>query len=307
MNPENWEKEFFKYLAVDRHYSIDTIKAYQTDINEFFEYLKQNYSQISYTEIDSVDIENFLGYLDDNNYSERSIARKISALRSFYKFLENNQIIKSDPFDLVKLKTHPQHLPEFLYDKEINELIESAKGNKPLEQRNQTLLEILYGTGMRVSEVANLTLKQIDFDMSVILVHGKGNKDRYVPFGSKARSALKRYLSDGRLKLMKNKSHDYVFVNNRGDKITSRGIEKILNNLVAKSGLNISIHPHMLRHSFATNMLNNGADLRTVQELLGHSSLSTTQIYTHMTMHHLQRDYRKYFPREYSKGKVDKK
>lgn len=165
--------------------------------------------------------------------------------------------------------------------------------------RNQALLEVLYGTGIRVSECANLTVDAVDFQASVLLVHGKGNKDRYVPFGSFAQDALKDYLENGRALLMTKyqKKHPYVFVNHHGEQITPTGIEYVLNQLIKKSSLNAEIHPHMLRHTFATHLLNNGADMRTVQELLGHANLSTTQIYAHVTKESLQKNYRTFHPR----------
>ncbi len=173
------------------------------------------------------------------------------------------------------------------------------EGDKPLDQRNRALLEVLYGAGLRVSECANLTFSVIDFDNSVMLIHGKGNKDRYVPLGSYAADALQEYRLDGRKKIMEHfgKDHDSVFINHRGEQITPTGIEYVLNQLIKKSSLNSTIHPHMLRHTFATHLLNNGADLRTVQELLGHANLSTTQIYTHVTKESLQKSYRSFHPR----------
>lgn len=181
----------------------------------------------------------------------------------------------------------------------MDALFAAIVGQEPLTQRNRAILELLYATGMRVSECAQLTIGQIDFGLRVILVHGKGNKDRYVPFGNHATKALQDYLDDGRVQLMakRQQEHDVVFVNHLGNPITSRGIEYALDQVVKKTSLTSGIHPHMIRHTFATHLLDHGADLRTVQELLGHSSLSTTQIYTHVTMAHLQKDYRQFFPR----------
>ncbi|ERJ43894.2 tyrosine recombinase XerC [Lactobacillus jensenii MD IIE-70(2)] len=163
------------------------------------------------------------------------------------------------------------------------------------------MFELFYATGMRVSEVSNLTLEQIDFDVQMILVHGKGNKDRYVPFGDYAKACLLRYLNEARRLFNPDDDNHYVFLDNRGHQLTSRGIEYIMRKVFQKGGLSANVHPHELRHTFATQMLNNGADLRSVQELLGHESLSTTQIYTHVTMERLQKDYEKFFPR--NKGK----
>lgn len=292
-------EEFLTYLTVDRNYSNETIKAYKEDIRIFIDFVKDQGNYKGLDDISNIEIDSYLEYMDDKDYSIDTVQRRISSLRSLYKYLQRNNYIKNDPFDLVQLKRKGRKLPRFFYQKEINILFQSVKGEDVLTQRNSVILELLYGTGMRVSELANLTLKQIDMSMNVILVHGKGNKDRYVPFGEFAKKALDKYLHDGRVQLVdksKEKS-DYLLINNKGAKITPRGIEYVLDQLIKKTSLTADIHPHMLRHTFATHMLDNGADMRTVQELLGHSSLSTTQIYTHVTMEHLQKDYRSFFPR----------
>ena len=194
----------------------------------------------------------------------------------------------------ISLRLGEKKLPQFFYEKEMRQVFDSLAGHDKLVVRNRAMFELFYATGMRLSEMASLKLDQIDFDLKIILVHGKGNKDRYVPFGKDAASALKEYCDESRLALLgKNEDLGYVFLNNRGQKLTGRGIEYIM-----------QVHPHMLRHSFATEMLNNGADLRSVQELLGHESLSTTQIYTHVTMKHLQADYQKFFPRKDKKDEA---
>ncbi|MGO1919633.1 MAG: tyrosine-type recombinase/integrase, partial [Alkalibacterium gilvum] len=178
-------------------------------------------------------------------------------------------------------------------------LFEATEGDKPLELRNQALLEMLYGTGIRVSECQGIRLDDIDFEMGMLFVRGKGRKERYIPFGHYASQALTRYIDNGRQLLMSKyeKNHDYLFVNHHGEQITQSGIQYVLNQLIKKSSLSQNISPHMLRHTFATHLLNNGADIRTVQELLGHKSLSSTQIYTHVTTEHLQKDYNAYHPR----------
>ncbi|GEO77748.1 tyrosine recombinase xerC [Companilactobacillus mindensis DSM 14500] len=291
--------KFVENLMVNHHYSKETKKSYLEDIDNFVSFLSKNGGFNGFTPIQRVDVETYLTYLDEQNYASETIARRISALRSFYNFLVKNNYRKSNPFDLVQLRHKGRKLPHFFYEKEMTQLFEAVKGDDPLTQRNSALLELLYATGMRVSECANLLLDQLDFSNGIVLIHGKGDKDRYVPFGSYARSALETYFDQGRKVLMtkNHQDHQYVFVNNRGRKLTSRGIEYILNQIIKKTSLTSDIHPHMIRHTFATHMLEHGADLRTVQELLGHASLSTTQIYTHVTMEHLQKDYKKYFPR----------
>jgi integrase/recombinase XerC len=298
MEAKNWSELFFRYLIVERGYSEKTKLAYEDDVKQFFEFLK-NSGDEHYLSVDHLDVRTYLSYLYDHKYSRNSISRKIASLRSFYQFLLKNEIIKENPFSYVHMKKKQLRLPRFFYEKEMEALFESAQGTKPLELRNQALLEILYGTGIRVSECANLTIEAVDFDAAVLFIHGKGNKDRYVPFGSFAADALKEYLEHGRAVLMQqfHKEHPYVFVNHHGEQITATGIEYVLNQLIKKSSLNTEIHPHMLRHTFATHLLNNGADMRTVQELLGHANLSTTQIYAHVTKESLQKNYRSFHPR----------
>ncbi|WP_334332515.1 tyrosine recombinase XerC [Companilactobacillus sp. HBUAS59544] len=299
MIEEDLINKFVDNLMVNHHYSKETKKSYLEDIDNFVSFLSKNGGFHGFTKINRVDVETYLTYLDEKNYAQETVARRISALRSFYNFLVRNKFIQQNPFDLIQLRHKGRKLPRFFYEKEMNQLFEAVRGDDPLSLRNSALLELLYATGMRVSECANLLLDQLDFDNNIVLIHGKGDKDRYVPFGSYAKAALKKYFDQGRPVLMKkfHQEHQYVFVNSRGKNVTSRGIEYILNQIIKKTSLTSDIHPHMIRHTFATHMLEHGADLRTVQELLGHSSLSTTQIYTHVTMEHLQNDYKKYFPR----------
>ena len=290
--------EFMEYLKVERHYTEDTQRAYREDLDDFTQCLKASGHFSTFEKVDRLDVETYLSDLADRKLARSSVARKMSSMRSFYRYLIRVGKATVNPFELVETKKSHNHLPSFFYEQEIQELFTTTAGDKPLDQRNDALLEVLYGTGIRVSECANLTLPQIDFDLEVMLIHGKGNKDRYVPFGGYAKRALQRYLKDGRVQLMKKADPtNVVFVNQRGKPITSRGIEYILDQLIKQTSLTADIHPHMLRHSFATHMLNHGADLRTVQELLGHASLSTTQIYTHMTTDHLKQDYMKFYPR----------
>lgn len=293
-------KLFYKYLSVERQYSNDTVKAYQEDIDHFKQFLTDNGGLKPWPKIDKLDAQVYLTYLNEQNYQRTTISRKISSLRSFFNFLNKNELANQNPFANISLKKHQEKLPRFFYEKEMDALFAAAKGDgKPLDVRNSAILEMLYATGMRVSECSNLTLGQVDLDVQMILVRGKGDKERYVPFGSYAKDALLHYLKECRTPIMNkyHQDHDYVFINHYGKQITSTGIEYVLNQVIKKSSLTTNIHPHMIRHTFATQLLNNGADLRSVQELLGHASLSTTQIYTHVTREHLQQDYQKFFPR----------
>jgi integrase/recombinase XerC len=283
---------------VERGYSEKTREAYEEDLTNFERFLTES-GEDDLLKINHLDVRVYLSYLTDERYSRNSISRKIASLRSFYQYLLKEEVIKENPFSYVHLKKKNLKLPRFFYENEMQVLFDSVKGEKPLDLRNQALLEVLYGSGIRLSECSNLKLAEIDFDSEVMLIHGKGNKERYAPLGSFAQDALQEYFEKGRKVLMDkyHKSHDYVFVNHHGEPITPTGIEYVLNQVIKKSSLDSSIHPHMLRHTFATHLLNNGADMRTVQELLGHANLSTTQIYAHVTKESLQKNYRSFHPR----------
>lgn len=289
---------FASYIINEKQYAQNTKTAYISDISEFASFLKES-GNPDFTAVKLLDARIYLAHLTDTQYSRSSISRKISSLSAFYQFLINNDIIVDNPFAHLNIKNDGLTLPKFFYSEEIAELFQAAEGEDPLDYRNLALLEILYGTGIRVGECAAITLDAIDFDLNILLVTGKGNKDRYVPFGHFASEAVRTYLEEGRKVLMSHyhEEHNYLFINSRGAHLTVGGIQYILKQLIKKTSLTSNITPHMLRHSFATHMLNNGADIRTVQELLGHSSLSTTQIYTHVTTESLQADYNKYFPR----------
>lgn len=298
MKKKQWLDRFSEYLLVERQYSDLTESAYQKDIQDFFDFLDKTGESDPF-QITYHDVRVYLSYLYDEKYSRATVSRKISSLRSFYQFLLTHEQLSENPFSYVQIKKYTNKLPRFFYEKEMAVLFDSVKGDNPLDKRNEALLELLYGTGMRVSECTNLTLKQLDFTTGVLLVLGKGNKERYIPFGSFAQDALEEYLYTARKDIMAkyHKEHEYVFINHYGDPITPTGVEYVLKKVLKKSSLTADIHPHMLRHTFATHLLNNGADMRTVQELLGHASLSSTQIYTHVTTENLQKNYRNFHPR----------
>ena len=287
------------YLQAERQYSDLTVKAYLTDIEAFTTFLAENGGFTTYRAVQTLDVRVYLNELYERQLARTTIARKISSLRMFFQFMLANQFVSDNPFENVALRKHQSHLPEFFYESELTTLFEVAYAeDEPLRQRNAALLEFLYATGARVAEIANLTIAQLDFAQRLVLIHGKGNKDRYVPFGHFAAQAMTQYLHELRPQLVaKQPPHDRVFVNHRGEPITAAGITYILNELMKKSALTGTIHPHMLRHTFATHLLNHGADMRTVQELLGHVNLSTTQMYTHVTRESLQKNYQSFFPR----------
>jgi len=289
---------FTEYLQIEKNYSEYTIVCYKRDIEEFFYFMEREVIK-GISEVTYSDVRLFLTELHTKNYSSRSIARKVSSLRSFYKFLVREKIVSENPFSLTTLPKKEQKIPKFLYPQELECLFLVNDLNTAIGQRNQALLELLYATGIRVSECCQIQINHIDFTLSTILVHGKGNKQRYVPFGSYASEALQRYIRDGReelLKRVKNTSK-YLFLNFRGNPLTSRGVRNILDDMVEKAALTQKISPHVLRHTFATHMLNEGADMRVVQELLGHSHLSSTQVYTHVTKDRLRQIYLDAHPR----------
>ncbi len=295
---EELVKEFMNYLTHERNYSDLTKEAYAEDIYHFLEFLKETGDE-DLKKVELSDARIYLSRLTDEQYSRSSISRKISSLRAFYQYLLSHQFISENPFSYLHLKKTGLRLPNFFYDEEIQKLFEAAAGTEPLDFRDNAILEILYGTGIRVSECQALKVEDVDLELGVLLVLGKGNRERYVPFGEYARIAIENYIENCRTPLMKKyqKDHEYLLISQYGDHISVSGIQYALNQLIKQTSLTSSIHPHKLRHSFATHLLDNGADMRTVQELLGHKSLSSTQIYTHVTKDHLLKDYSKFHPR----------
>jgi integrase/recombinase XerC len=290
-------KLFIEYLQIEKNYSQYTIEHYQHDISEFIMFMSEQ-AIASFSDVQYSDARLYLTKLFEKKLARKTIARRISSLRSLYKFLLREEMILDNPFSLISIPKIEKRLPEFFYEEELEQLFKSCETKTPMGQRNKALLEVLYATGIRVSECCQIRLKDLDFSLSTILVHGKGSRDRYVPFGQFAKEALIQYINDGRQQLIEKKQpHDRLFVNFRGGPLTDRGVRTILNSMIDKSSLNGKIHPHMLRHTFATHLLNKGADMRSVQELLGHAFLSSTQIYTHVTNDYLRKTYMKHHPR----------
>ncbi|NMD69499.1 tyrosine recombinase XerC [Bacillus sp. DNRA2] len=290
-------KLFIEYLQIEKNCSEYTIEHYQHDIRDFSMFMAEQAIE-GYEQVKYADVRLYLTKLYEKNLARKTVARRISCMRSFYRFLLREELIDENPFSLVSIPKIEKHLPSFFYDSELDELFKACDISTPLGQRNKALLELLYATGIRVSELCKITLKDLDMFVSTVLVNGKGKKQRYVPFGSFAHDALELYIQQGRHKIVMNKEdHGMLFVNFRGGPLTPRGVRKILNSIMDKSAISGKIHPHMLRHTFATHLLNNGADMRTVQELLGHSELSSTQIYTHVTKEFLKDTYMSHHPR----------
>jgi len=285
-------REYLDYLKYQKNYSDDTIESYRNDILGYLDYLKKECLKLE--TVDYEDVRFWLMYLNDSGNKSSTISRKISALRGFYKFLLNKKLISKNPFSLVSLPKKQRNLPRFFYYNELELLFEVPNLNTPLGQRNRLILEILYATGTRVSELINI--KVSDISGLEIRILGKGSKERIVRFGDYAEDVLELYLKEGYKKLNKTNS-EYLFLNNNGDKLTTRGVRYILDEIIKKTTLDKKISPHMLRHSFATHLLNEGCDILTVQELLGHESLTATSIYTHVTNERLKEVYFKCHPR----------
>lgn len=295
--------QFIEYLIVERNASPYTITFYKQDLVVFFQFLRRQ-GVDDMKEIDQQTVRVFLTELYARKLSRNSVSRTLSSLRTFYRFLERDYQLAYNPFVNIPLPKQDKRIPTFLYEKEMAELFDVSDLTTPLGQRDQALLEVLYGTGIRVSECQGLRLTNLDFSIGMLNVIGKGRKERYIPFGQYAQTALHTYIKDGRERLLENTTTktDFVFLNARGNPITTRGIRYVLEQMIKKTSLTVHVHPHKLRHTFATHLLNEGADLRSVQELLGHENLSSTQIYTHVTKDRLRNVYMNSHPRAKNNG-----
>lgn len=285
-------ESFLSFIENNKNYAKNTIINYEKDIIEFYEYL--NNQNLNYLNIEYQDIKGYLNYLNQKKDSNKTISRKISALRTYYKFLVNHHYIKNNLFIYISLPKKEHKLPKFFYYNELEELLLVPDINTAIGQRNLLILELLYASGLRVSELVNIKLT--DISAKSIKVLGKGNKERIVRFGEYAQEILNIYLKDG-YQILNKKRSSFLFLNHYGGNLTTRGVRIILDNIIKKTSLNKNISPHMLRHSFATHLLNEGCDLISVQELLGHSSISATGIYTHVTNDHLKEVYFHTHPR----------
>lgn len=287
--------EYIDYLKFQKNYSSYTLENYKKDILEFLNFLQRE--NLNYKDIEYSDIRFYLMFLkDEKKDNNSSIDRKLSSLRSFYKYLANENIVKNNLFTLVKGPKKQTKLPRYFLYNELEELFLVPSKVTPLGQRDLLILEMLYATGVRVGELVAIKVKDINLTEKNILILGKGNKERFVSYGDYCAEALERYLNDGYHRLNIYKS-DFLFLNKNGEVLTERGIRYILDQLIKKTSINKNISPHMIRHSFATHLLNEGCDLLTVQKLLGHESIKATQIYTHVTTDRLKEVYYDSFPR----------
>lgn len=283
------------YLRLERSFSPNTISGYMEDLAKLLSYLSE--AHISYKEVDYDVLFDFLVELSELGISSRSQARIISGLKSFYHFLLLEKLIEDDPTDLLELPKLSQHLPEVLNLDEINSILAQADITDPLGVRNKAIIETLYSCGLRVSELTELLLSNIYFEEKYLVVIGKGNKQRLVPLSPQAISNILLWLPH-RSELPIQKGHeDYLFLNRRGKKLTRVMVFTIVKNLVEQAGVKKSVSPHTFRHSFATHLLEGGANLRAIQEMLGHKSVLTTEIYTHLSIHYLREEITEYHPR----------
>lgn len=287
---------FMEYIQLERNYSNHTVQEYDKDIKQFLSFLDIE-GVTDLNEVEYVHARLYVTKLYEEKLARTSISRKISSIRSYYKFLHKEYNIRDEAFQSLFHPKKEKKLPHFFYEEEMSQLFEGNRGTDFLSIRNIAILELLYATGIRVSELTSIELRHIDSSYGVVRVTGKGRKERYIPVGDYALAAVDDYLVNSRPKLMKKTSHTFLFVNSRGEHLTTDGVRYILNQMLKKASINSTIYPHMLRHTFATHLLNNGADLRSVQELLGHSTLSSTQIYTHVTKEHLRKTYMNAHPR----------
>lgn len=290
--------EYLDYLKFERNYSDLTIQSYRRQIEHFISFLKKE-SIESFESVEYSFLRGYLSLLHEQGLDNRTINHKISSLRSFYKFLQQEEYVSDNPFLLIDSLKTATKTPDFLYIDEMIGLLDSVEVDTPLGVRNKAMLELMYASGLRVSEIVHLELQHIDFDQQLLFIRGKGNKDRYVPFHDVAKEWLISYIKNERNELMlkTHQEHNLVFVNKNGKGLTNRGVEMIVDKVCSHYDATKRIHPHTFRHSFATHMIESGTDIRVVQELLGHSNLSTTQVYTHISSQRLIDVYEDTHPR----------
>lgn len=288
-------EQFYHHLAAERGLAPLTLESYSHDLQDFREFLF-TLARTSYEEVSLADLQNYLAALEARGLSARSRARRLSALRQFFRFLLREEKLSANPVELLDSPRLPLKLPKVLGEGEVEALLAATDPATPLGQRDGALLEVLYATGLRVSELVGLTLKQVDLRRGAVRVRGKGNKERVVPMVPRAVEKLDLYLSQGRPRLLQGRESPFLFLNRRGGPLSRQGFWKLLKNYALKAGVR-DLSPHTLRHSFATHLLSRGANLRVLQLLLGHADLATTQIYTHLDAARLREIHKKAHPR----------
>lgn len=290
-------EEYIRYLRIERGLADNTIESYKRDLNQYLVYLEKN-ELTDWEKIDRYTILSFMQELKETKKSSATVIRMVSSLRKFHQYLKQEQRSSVDPMLHIDTPKKAQHLPKVLSMTEVEKLIETPNTNEVLGLRDRAILEVMYATGLRVTELTELKMDDLHLSLGLIQTIGKGDKERIIPIGDLAIKWIENYLKYSRNKLEKpSKRSPYLFLNHHGRKLTRQGIWKNLGALVKKAGIEKEVTPHTLRHSFATHLLENGADLRVVQELLGHSDISTTQIYTHITKQRMAKVYKTYHPR----------
>ncbi|MBM7584422.1 integrase/recombinase XerD [Bacillus pakistanensis] len=291
-------KDFTHYLLVEKGLAKNTLVSYQRDLKHYIQFLENVEELKSLNDVKRINIVQFLGYLKDQNKSSKTIARHVASIRSFHQFLLRDKVTDQDPSVHLDSPQMERTLPKVLSLEEVEALLEAPNDSTPLGLRDKAMLEILYATGIRVSELIGLQIDDVHLTMGFVRCIGKGNKERIIPIGKTAINVLENYLENGRQKLRSKKHHDdSLFLNHHGKGLSRQGFWKILKGLSIEARIEKKLTPHTLRHSFATHLLENGADLRAVQEMLGHADISTTQIYTHVTKTRLKDVYSQFHPR----------
>lgn len=285
--------DFCDYLKIDKKYSDLTVESYKTEIKKYLDFFKEKSIRIN--NIQNRDIKDYLSYIKNQEVSDRSLAHNVSVIRTFYKFLLIEKIVSINPSEFLELPKLKKSLPTILSKEEVEKLLDINLTDN-YSYRNKAMLELMYATGLRVSELVNLKINDIDFDNCFVRTMGKGSKERIIPINDYSIYYVKTYILEYRGEMMKQHYHDYIFVNNHGLPMTRQGFFKIVKSLAEQKEIKTPISPHTLRHSFATHLLDYGADLRSIQEMLGHSNLSTTQIYTHVSSEHLKENYNNSHP-----------
>ena len=287
---ENEIELFTNYLLIDKKYSKNTIESYKRDLTQF-----NNFIDKKVTDIEDSDIKKYLKELNILKESNKTVARFISSLRTFYKFLIIEKIVTKNPLENIELPKLNKSLPKTLDQEDIDKLLNITLTDN-YSFRNKAMIELMYATGLRVTELINLKIQDIDINMALLRTMGKGSKERIIPIGDYALHYLELYILNYRDSMLKKEYNDYLFLNNHGKQMTRQGFFKILKKIAVENEIEKDFSPHTLRHSFATHLLNHGADLRSIQELLGHSDISTTQIYTHVSNKQLKENYNEYHP-----------
>lgn len=291
MNNEEIIKTFTKDLLIEKNYSKNTIITYENNLKGFFNFISKNY-----VDIKEKDIKEYLKHLKKQKKSNRSISNLISTLRSFYKYLIINKLISINPLEFIEMPKVKKSLPNVLSLEEVDNLLNICANDK-YSYRNKAMIELMYATGLRISELINLKISNIDFEMAIVRTIGKGNKERIIPINEVSLKILYDYIYYYRSEFIRNGNSDYLFLSNKkSTKMTRQNFFIILKKIALEKNIKTNFSPHTLRHSFATHLLHNGADLRIIQELLGHSDIATTQIYTHISNEKLKNDYDIYHP-----------